>query len=256
MARISLQGRLLHADEASAARAISVGLSAEQGIAWNLFPPVHRFLIVAVIGAAFAHSRKDLQICHLKKCDELRDQVLSSMQQKLDSLCEMVNNFKEQLTNYLDITKISNTYYHYQMFEILLHDNKNLVKIDAVQSFLNISCKRTFSLVMFWIPRITELEDIIWRQNKTMSSLKKVLVVLEQTVVQLTRLRRPSFRASRSNDSQLPLMIDNILYDRESTTSPSSSDLDSSSVNKAPNFPANIVRNQNFASKFEGYKMH
>ncbi|XP_020223048.1 uncharacterized protein LOC109805401 [Cajanus cajan] len=98
MARISLQGRLLHADVASAARTVG-GLSAEQAIAWNLFPPIHRFLIVAVIGATVARSRKDLQICHLKKCVELRDQALSSMQQKLDSLCKMVNNFKEQSTN-------------------------------------------------------------------------------------------------------------------------------------------------------------
>ncbi|XP_020224581.1 uncharacterized protein LOC109806550 [Cajanus cajan] len=99
MARISLQGRLLYAHEASAARTVGGGLSAEQAIAWNLFPPVHRFLIVAVIGAAVARSRKDLQICHLKKCVELRDKVLSSMQQKLASLCEMVNNSKEQSTN-------------------------------------------------------------------------------------------------------------------------------------------------------------
>lgn len=69
---LSLQGRLLNADEASSARTIGGGLSAEQALAWNLFPPIHRFLVVAVIGAAVARSRKDLRICQLKKSVELR----------------------------------------------------------------------------------------------------------------------------------------------------------------------------------------
>lgn len=73
MAWVSLQGRLLNADEASSARTIGGGVfSAEQAIAWNLFPPIHRFLLVAVIGAAVARSRKDFQICQLKNSVQLR----------------------------------------------------------------------------------------------------------------------------------------------------------------------------------------
>jgi len=77
MAWLSLQGRLLNADEASSARTIGGGLSAEQALAWNLFPPIHRFLVVAVIGAAVARSRKDLRICHLEKSVELRVQFVT-----------------------------------------------------------------------------------------------------------------------------------------------------------------------------------
>jgi len=70
--------------------------------------------------------------------------------------------------------------------------------------------------------------------------------------VQLTRLRRPSFSASGSNDSQHPrIMIDNLLYDMESTTSSSSSDSDSSSVIKEPDLPVHIVLKQDSASKID-----
>jgi len=72
MAWISLQGRLLNADEASSARTICGGFSAELALAWNLFPPIHRFLVVAVIGTAVARSRKDLQIFQLKNSVHLR----------------------------------------------------------------------------------------------------------------------------------------------------------------------------------------
>lgn len=48
----------------------------------------------------------------------------------------------------------------------------------------------------------------------------------------LTRLRRPSTSKSMSGSCQLPLMVDNVVYDMDSTTSPSSSDSDSSPVNR------------------------
>lgn len=52
----------------------------------------------------------------------------------------------------------------------------------------------------------------------------------------LTRLRRPSFSPSSSSSSarKIPLMSDNLLYDMDSTTSPSSSDSDSSSPRNRP----------------------
>lgn len=49
-------------------------------------------------------------------------------------------------------------------------------------------------------------------------------------VVNLTRLRRPSF--SESHGKQAPYMTDNLLYDMDSTTSPSSSDSDSSPADR------------------------
>jgi hypothetical protein len=58
------------AEEASSAKAI--GLSGEAGVAWELFSPVQRFLIVAVIGVAVSESKKNRIINQLKKSVELR----------------------------------------------------------------------------------------------------------------------------------------------------------------------------------------
>ncbi|CAJ1955606.1 unnamed protein product [Sphenostylis stenocarpa] len=327
---ISLQGRLLNADEASSARTIGGGLSAEQALAWNLFPPICRFLVVAVIGTAVARSRKDLRICHLKKSVELRDQVLSSMQQKLDTLCELVNNSKEYSTTAMK--KSCDKDGEYKLNEAFGTEKDKLVECGCWQceqhsSFFNeltgASVARNSGaneVLLFKTPfpnedqeerrmsdmsdwassvtssadiqlnnlaveqdifnlrrdceekdttikelttllnsnevanckRIAELEDIIRRKNTTISKLKKDMSVLEQKVVQLTRLRRPSFSASGSNDSQLPhIMIDNLLYDMDSTTSPSASDSDSSSVIKTPDLPADVVLEKDSASKID-----
>lgn len=60
------------------------------------------------------------------------------------------------------------------------------------------------------------------------SKLKKDMLILEQKLIQLTRQRRPSFAASGSSDTKLPVMSSNLLYDM-SSSSPSSSDSDSPS---------------------------
>ncbi|QHN82187.1 hypothetical protein DS421_20g693560 [Arachis hypogaea] len=59
-----------------------------------------RFLLVAVIAVAVSESKKNKQIWNLKKSVELRDQELSSMQQKLDDLCEKLDSTKELSTCY------------------------------------------------------------------------------------------------------------------------------------------------------------
>ncbi|KAF8118158.1 hypothetical protein N665_0006s0151 [Sinapis alba] len=90
---LSLQGLL---DEASSTRSIGGGLSREEALAWELFTPYQRFLIVAVIGVAAAESKKNGVIRKLQKSVDLRDKVLSSMQQKLDDLCQQLNNAKDR----------------------------------------------------------------------------------------------------------------------------------------------------------------
>lgn len=52
-------------------------------------------------------------------------------------------------------------------------------------------------------------------------------------VVNFARLRRPSFSSSELPSVHIPHMTDNVLYDMESTTSPSSSDSDSSPKDRA-----------------------
>lgn len=72
MAWVSLQGRLVNAEEASSARAIGGNLSREEAVAWEFFSPIQRFLIVAVIGVAVAESKKNRIIRQLTKSVELR----------------------------------------------------------------------------------------------------------------------------------------------------------------------------------------
>ncbi|BBN68854.1 hypothetical protein Prudu_607S000300 [Prunus dulcis] len=71
-ARVSLDGQLVNADEASSARAIKGGLNPEQAVAWELFSPIQRFLFVAMISVAVAESKKNSRIMKLTKSVELR----------------------------------------------------------------------------------------------------------------------------------------------------------------------------------------
>jgi len=72
LAYISLQGLLVNSDEASSARSIGGGLSREESLAWELFTPYQRFLLVAVIGVAAAQSKKNGVIRQLQKSVDLR----------------------------------------------------------------------------------------------------------------------------------------------------------------------------------------
>ncbi|GAB4835206.1 hypothetical protein Ancab_000115 [Ancistrocladus abbreviatus] len=120
---VSLQGRLIGAEEASSARTIGGGLSREQAVPWELFSPIHRILIVAVVAVAVANSKRDRKIYQLRKSVELK--------------------------------------------------------------------------------RIEELEDITCRKNMIITKLRKDIAVLEQKVVQLTRVKRPSFSGDTSVHSKL-----------------------------------------------------
>ncbi|XP_010265792.1 PREDICTED: uncharacterized protein LOC104603457 [Nelumbo nucifera] len=95
---VSLQGRLVGAEEASSVKAIGGKLSGEEGLAWELFKPIHRILIVAIVAIAVAdlNFKKSRQIWQLRRSVDLRDQVLSSMQKKLDDLCEQLSSMKEK----------------------------------------------------------------------------------------------------------------------------------------------------------------
>ncbi|CAB4281804.1 unnamed protein product [Prunus armeniaca] len=314
LAWVSLDGRLVNADEASSARAIKGGLNPEQAVAWELFSPIQRFLFVAVISVAAAESKKNRHITQLTKSVELRDQLLSSMQQKLDSLCEQMNNIKDHsatvdhstlenaelqrnesfgshkikfvdcgcwlcdqhrdLQNGLggnNVMKASNgdETLQYKMSLPIVQEQEerrmsdlsdlassvtsaadiqlNTLAIEQDIYNLKKDCEEKDGTIQDLTTllqssanagsrRIAELEDIIRRKNSTITRLKRDMVVLEQKVVHLTRLQRPSFSSSNSHDIQIPHMTDNLLYDMDSTTSPSSSDSDCSPVNrtKAP----------------------
>lgn len=69
---LSLQGRLIDAEEASLGSSIKGGLSKDEVIAWDLFSPIHRILIVAVVAVATNESKKSRIISSLRRSVELR----------------------------------------------------------------------------------------------------------------------------------------------------------------------------------------
>ncbi|KAL0550783.1 hypothetical protein IC582_009845 [Cucumis melo] len=298
---VSLQGRLVNAEQASSVRSIGAGFGPDEAIAWQLFSPIERFLIVAVIGVAVSESKSNHQISQLKRAVELRDQVLLSMQQKLDDLCNQVNPVKDQSGTESDMALRKNADFgndkikfvdcgcwlcdeHLDLLSRLegnattkhscgaemlqykmplineaeqeerrmsdLSDwassvtsvadiQMNTLSIEQDMLFLKKDCEEKDASIkeltnllhsseVYGSQRISELEDIIRRKNMIITKLKKDMVVLEQKVIQLTRLRRPSSCTLKSEMQPIPYMTDNLLYDMESSTSPSSSDSDCS----------------------------
>ncbi|KAK3020448.1 hypothetical protein RJ639_047572 [Escallonia herrerae] len=314
LAWVSLQGRLVGAEDASSARAIGGGLSPEEAVAWELFRPIHRVLIVAVIAVAAANSNKNKQIYRLIKSVEYRDQVLSSMQEKLENLCEQVNYFRDQSETVVGMSftknddigcgcrlcdhhqpapnsfladaaaKASNNEtlkYNFPLMNEAEPEERRMSdlsdwapsissSIDMQLSTLDIEyniyslqkeCQEKDAAIqelsaflqsseVVGPKRVAELEDVIRRKNMIIEKLKKDIVVLEQKVIHLTRLRRPSFSKSNSSLAQLPVMANNLLYDMDSTTSPSSSDSDCS-PNSRPH--ASASRSQEDPAQSSGF---
>ncbi|KAL1539608.1 hypothetical protein AAHA92_24068 [Salvia divinorum] len=287
LAWVSLQGRLVGAGEASSAKTVHPNgvFTAKEAAAWELFTPAQRVLTVAVVGAAASDSKKNEQISKLKKSVQLRDQVLSSMQKKLDNLCEQLSYCKDQpevveaktttecgcklkhdhsLTpndSLLNTSSIEDREFKYKMpisneaepderrmsdlsdwapsvtssvdIELdslaLEHDIDGLKK-ECAEKDATIKELSTYlqSSQVLGSKRIMELEDIIRRKNMIINKLRKDIITLEQKVVGLTRRRRHSFSAASADHVQhLPTLADNLLYDMDSTTDPSSSDSDS-----------------------------
>ncbi|KAI3706365.1 hypothetical protein L6452_24050 [Arctium lappa] len=312
LAWVSLQGRLVGAEEASSAKSIGGGFTPREAVAWELFSPMHRILIVAIIAAAAANSKKNKLIAQLKKSIEIRDEVLLGMQQKLDSLCEEVNYFKDKpdvMSYDFEVSGCGCRHCdHHQLPAIYIQedsttqaaDDDDMIKFKMANNVEQE--ERRFSDFSDWAPsvtssidvqwntsveqdigklqkecedkdatikelsaflnsaeslnskRIAELEDIIRRKNTMITKLRKDMLVLEQKVIQLTRLRRPSSSKSSSGSKKLPAMADNLIYDMDSTTSPSD-DSDSSANKKHQVLRMNYV-NKNEAPSLKNKKEH
>ncbi|KAM0852228.1 hypothetical protein ACQ4PT_051896 [Festuca glaucescens] len=93
---VSLQGRLVGAEEAASAQVAAPGLPKEEAMAWELFSPLHRVLLVATVAAASSRSHAARRIEQLQRSIHFRDEVLQSMQQKLDDLFSEMNSLQQQ----------------------------------------------------------------------------------------------------------------------------------------------------------------
>ncbi|CAM0951991.1 unnamed protein product [Alopecurus aequalis] len=93
---VSLQGRLVGAEEATSAEVAAPGLPKDEAMAWELFSPLHRVLLVATVAAASSRSHAARRIEQLQRSIHFRDEVLQSMQQKLDDLFGEMNSLQQQ----------------------------------------------------------------------------------------------------------------------------------------------------------------
>jgi hypothetical protein len=69
---VSLQGRLIGAEEASCAASAAPGLLPDEAVAWELFSPLHRVLLVATVAAASSRSHAARRIEQLQRSIHLR----------------------------------------------------------------------------------------------------------------------------------------------------------------------------------------
>ncbi|CAA0805765.1 Unknown protein [Striga hermonthica] len=288
LAWVSLQGRLVGADEASSSKTIDPGgtLGAKEAAAWELFTPMQRVLTVAVAAAAAGNSEKNKQISKLQRSVELRDQVLLNMQQKLDNLCEQVKNSKDlsgvpkegnalvtkradcackvcrhdnakdgsffstptkeltgdemlefelkpderRMSDLSDWAPSVTSSLDMQLDSLVFDNDISSLRKECEEKDITIKELSTYirSSEVLGSKRIAELEDIIRRKNMIINKLRKDIITLEQKVVNLTRLRRSSFSSTYSKPQSQPILADNLLYDMDSTTDPSSSDSDGS----------------------------
>jgi hypothetical protein len=62
-----LQGRLVGAEEAASAEVAAPGLPKDEAMAWELFSPLHRVLLVATVAAASSRSHAARRIEQLQR---------------------------------------------------------------------------------------------------------------------------------------------------------------------------------------------
>ncbi|KAJ3677642.1 hypothetical protein LUZ60_003366 [Juncus effusus] len=100
---VTLQGRLIGVDEATSAQYVGPGLSREEAVAWELFSPLQRVLLVALVAAAEAKSKAFQKIKMLQRSVDLRDEILRNMQLKLECLSEEMNTIQDQSIKYSNL---------------------------------------------------------------------------------------------------------------------------------------------------------
>ncbi|KAI3738739.1 hypothetical protein L2E82_28860 [Cichorium intybus] len=190
------------------------------------------------LSIAAANSKKNKQIIQLTKSVEIRDQEDSTVkaldnEDMIKSKIPLQIEMEPEERRMSDLSdwapSVSSTVDNQWNTSSIEQDLGNPIEEsedkDALINELSAFINTTESLGS---KRISELEDIIRHKNMIITKLRKDMMVLEQKVIHLTRLRRSSTSKSNLSSNKLPTMTDNLVYDMDSTTSPSSSDSDSS----------------------------
>ncbi|KAJ3707400.1 hypothetical protein LUZ61_011105 [Rhynchospora tenuis] len=255
---IMLQGRLVGVDGATSARAVGPGLTREETMAWELFSPLHRVFLVGLVAAATAKSRACQKIKELERSVDLRDRALEAMQLKLDGLCEEINTIQEAeakpgkeetqydyyLTNLVEQEERRMSDLSDFCWSIASSFDNQLSSLSSEQELYDLqkaceekdaTIKELLSTVqaskIAHTKRITELENLVKRKKLVVSKLTKDMAILKQMVLDITRSRRASSALCLgSTEGEMPVMVNNILFDMSSLSS--SSDTESPCASK------------------------
>ncbi|KAG2244785.1 hypothetical protein Bca4012_024312 [Brassica carinata] len=208
-------------DDASSARSIGGGLSRDETLAWELFTPYQRVMIVAVIGAAAAESKKNDVIRQLQKSVDLRDQVLSGMQQKLDDLCQQLtlakvsdhdddleSKFKEKFgsenVKFLECgCWLCDQHHHSPPAAIQDKVPTNLV-VDAEQE------ERRMSYLSDWCSSVTSAAELHFDNlslDQDMLSLRKECQEKDATIKDLTSFLQLTNKACSKRETELEEIV-------------------------------------------------
>ncbi|WOH07816.1 hypothetical protein DCAR_0727250 [Daucus carota subsp. sativus] len=227
----------------------------DNGVAWELFGPI------VLVHAASVSLEKDKLISELQESVQLRDLVLSAMQEELDNLCDQcqlppMTSEERRMSNISDWAPSVVSSVDIQLQLDSEQDIYNLrMECEEKDTTIKELSENLHSSEAISSKRIAELEGIIRTKKSAITKLKKDMAVLEQKVSYLTRLRRPSsLSSSKAGVKQLRGIKDNFLYDVDSATRALSSDSDCPprTSSQAPNAKSEEIIVQNFKHSLVG----
>ncbi|CAF2135827.1 unnamed protein product [Brassica napus] len=203
-------------DPTSSARSIG----RDEALAWELFTPHQRVMIVAVIGAAAAESKKNGVIRQLRKSIDLKDQVLTGMQQKLDDLCQQLSlvkvsghdddlesKFREKFgsenVKFVECGCLLCDQHHHSSSGIQDKASTNLV-VEAEQE------ERRLSYLSDWCSSVTSAAELHFDNlslDQDMLSLRKECQEKDATIKDLTSFLQLTNKACSKRETELEEIV-------------------------------------------------
>ncbi|RWW26649.1 hypothetical protein GW17_00008959 [Ensete ventricosum] len=164
-----------------------------------------------------------------------QDQVLLSMQQKLDNLCEQMHSLQDQPVKCISGLTLENDQFNAEVKKLQVASQfcgsrTSLLELNPESGSLPF-CRHVSSGLHGGKLSALASEQEFYNLRKECEEKDAKIKELAIAVVELTRLRRSSSAALDTSNLQPPVMANNILYDM-SSTSPSSSDPDSPMTSK------------------------
>ncbi|KAF3537347.1 hypothetical protein F2Q69_00018727 [Brassica cretica] len=185
--------------------ALSIGR--DETLAWELFTPHQRLMLVAVIGAAASDSKKNGLIRQLQKSIDLRDQALTGMQQKLDDLCQQLSLVKvsghdDDLESKFKEKLLCDQHHHSS--SVIQDKSSTNVVVEAEQE------ERRLSYLSDWCSSVTSAAELHFDNlslDQDMLSLRKECQEKDATIKDLTSFLQLTNKACSKRETELEEIV-------------------------------------------------